>query len=97
MKKHLKRHTHIVRNNGWSALHPRKKKPLYFMASVYPISVLSAFFDRGLWPAISSVAANALYAGYIFSRRGVGVIGKDVSDADTSAAAGSKLEPTTIE
>ena len=59
--------------------------------------MLPAFFDRGLWPAISSVAANALYAGYIFSRRGVGVIGKDVSDADTSAAAGSKLELTTIE
>ena len=55
------------------------------------------FFDHGLQPALSSVAENALYAGYIFSRRGVGAIGKNGSDTDTSAAAGSKLEPTTIE
>ena len=96
MKKHLKRHTHIVRNNGWSALHLRKKKR-FILWRLYIRSCAACIFDRGLWPAISSVAANALYAGYIFSRRGVGVIGKDVSDADTSAAAGSKLEPTTIE
>lgn len=74
-----------------------EKEKRFILWRLYIRSCAAAFFDRGLWPAISSVAANALYAGYIFSRRGVGVIGKDVSDADTSAAAGSKLEPTTIE